>query len=108
MVQFRDGSPSGRLLKLTLKAKACTTGMLVTIKLLASYCFFPKVSKGNGSDEDGGFVVSIIHDSTLRSCGLMVWKASSFEQGPIAQIDLGELVPWCVHGSWVPGFVSSQ
>jgi len=66
------------------------------------------LAKENGSNEDDGFVVSIIHDSTLRSCGLMVWKASSFEQGPIAQIDLGELVPWCVHGSWVPGFVSSQ
>jgi translation initiation factor IF-2 len=54
--------------------------------------------------EDDGYVVSLVHDSDgAGRCELFVWDAKEFEHGPFAAIDLGELYPWDVHASWVPG-----
>ena len=58
-------------------------------------------------DEDDGFVVSIVHNASDRSCALVVFDSQRFGQGPIAKIGLGELMPWCVHGCWVPGYTAS-
>jgi len=53
--------------------------------------------------EDDGYVVSIVHNATAQNCELVVLDAARFAL--IAKIDLGELMPWCVHGSWVPDYV---
>lgn len=54
--------------------------------------------------EDDGFVVSIVHNSDTKTCRLVVWDSPTFESGPIASVALGDLVPWCVHGSWYPEY----
>lgn len=56
--------------------------------------------------EDDGFVISIVHDAKNEVCTLVVWDAPTFGDGPIARVELGDLMPWCVHGSWYPGYDS--
>jgi carotenoid cleavage dioxygenase len=63
--------------------------------------FVPRV---NARGEDDGFVVSIVHNAEDRTCRLVVFDSLLFEAGPIASIDLGALMPWCVHGSWYPEY----
>lgn len=58
--------------------------------------------------EDDGFVVSIVHNSNQTHCELVVFDSQRFDQGPIATINLGELMPWCVHGCWVPDYVPRE
>jgi all-trans-8'-apo-beta-carotenal 15,15'-oxygenase len=64
------------------------------------------VPRPSAASEDDGYVLSIAHCSTAKACELMVWDSQRFEQGPIAAIDLGELMPWSVHGTWVPDYVA--
>jgi carotenoid cleavage dioxygenase-like enzyme len=70
--------------------------------------FLPRGKGGTqwlgAAHEDDGFVISLVHDSGgAGRCELFVWDAKQFEQGPFAAIDLGELFPWDVHATWVPG-----
>jgi carotenoid cleavage dioxygenase-like enzyme len=56
--------------------------------------------------EDDGFVVSIVHNAATRTCELVVWDSKTFARGPIGTINLGKLMPWCVHGSWSPEYIA--
>ena len=56
--------------------------------------------------EDDGFVISIVHNAATQKCDLVVWESSTFHNGPIGTICLGELMPWCVHGSWSHGVLA--
>ena len=62
------------------------------------------LSRENPRTEDDGFVLSVIHDATNKTTKLVVWESQSFAEGPIAECVLGNLIPWCVHGSWYPNF----
>lgn len=58
------------------------------------------------TSEDDGFVLSIVHSAADKACDLVIWDSHRFSAGPIATVALGELMPWSVHGSWIPGFVA--
>lgn len=55
--------------------------------------------------EDDGFVVSIVHNSDEKTAEMLIWDAETFGDGPIAECTLGDLIPWCVHGSFYPGYI---
>uniref|UniRef100_A0A7S4ER81 Carotenoid oxygenase n=1 Tax=Pseudo-nitzschia australis TaxID=44445 RepID=A0A7S4ER81_9STRA len=54
--------------------------------------------------EDDGFVISIVHNSERKTAKLVVWDSLAFREGPIAECPLGDLIPWCVHGSFYPDY----
>jgi len=56
-------------------------------------------------DEDDGFVISIVHDARDHIAKLVIWDSPTFENGPIAECTLGDLIPWCVHGSFYPNYI---
>lgn len=56
--------------------------------------------------EDDGFLISIVHNAASRTCELVVWEAAHFQYGPIGTINLGVLMPWCVHGSFSPNYIA--
>jgi all-trans-8'-apo-beta-carotenal 15,15'-oxygenase len=64
--------------------------------------FVPKEKQQ--SAEDDGFVISIVHNAEESSCRLVIWDSQTFENGPIAECPLGDLIPWCVHGSFYPNY----
>ncbi len=58
----------------------------------------------SGSEEDGGWLVAMTYDgdpSVSRST-LCILDAARIEEGPVAEIDLGELLPYGFHGNWLP------
>ena len=53
---------------------------------------------------DDGYVMSIIHNAQEKDSFLTIWDSKTFEQGPIAEVSLDMLFPWCVHGSFHPDY----
>lgn len=66
--------------------------------------FVPRQQQQALRSEDDGFVVSIVHNAEMKTCRLVIWDSLTFDQGPIAEVPLGDLTPWCVHGSFVPNY----
>merc|ERR1712194_44322 len=66
------------------------------------------VPRPNSCEEDGhdddGFVMSIIHNAEEKDTKLTIWDSKTFELGPIAEVSLDVLFPWCVHGSFCPDY----
>ena len=63
------------------------------------------LQRGNQQSEDDGFLISLVHNAAEKSTKLVVWESQSFADGPIAECVIGDLIPWCVHGSFYSGFV---
>jgi carotenoid cleavage dioxygenase len=62
--------------------------------------FAPKPGASRGSEEDDGYVVTLVTDSNdWRSFGL-VFDAQAIEAGPIAKVTLPQRVPAGFHASW--------
>lgn len=55
-------------------------------------------------DDDDDFVMSIIHNAKEKDTRLTIWESKTFEKGPIAEVSLDILFPWCVHGSFYPDY----
>ena len=62
------------------------------------------IPKAQAKSDDDGFLISIVHDSDNKNAKLMIWESSTFGEGPIAECSLGNLIPWCVHGSFYPDY----
>ena len=62
------------------------------------------IPRQDAKSEDDGFVISIVHDSETLLSKLMIWDSMTFANGPIAEMKLDSLIPWCVHGSYIPAF----
>ena len=65
--------------------------------------------RGNGGvewlgheKEDDGWLVTIVHDAVKKQCRMVVFDGTKFSDGPQATLDLGTLLPWNVHGHWIP------
>lgn len=71
-------------------------------RIVSEPMFLPRQ---NSKKEDDGFVISIVHNAKELKSELVVWDSPTFGNGPIGIINLGDLMPWCVHGCWVPDFV---
>lgn len=53
--------------------------------------------------EDDGWLVSIVHDGDASECRLVLLDARRVDEGPVAQLRVGDLSPWGVHSCWAPG-----
>eukprot|EP00578_Thalassiosira_sp_NH16_P001355 CAMPEP_0181134728 /NCGR_PEP_ID=MMETSP1071-20121207/32245_1 /TAXON_ID=35127 /ORGANISM="Thalassiosira sp., Strain NH16" /LENGTH=198 /DNA_ID=CAMNT_0023221271 /DNA_START=216 /DNA_END=812 /DNA_ORIENTATION=- len=62
--------------------------------------FVPRPGGDEAKYNDDGYVMSIIHNAQEKNTFLMIWDSNTFEKGPIAEISLDILFPWCVHGSF--------
>lgn len=67
-------------------------------KVTSEPMFVPRPTTSTGDDD--GFVLSVIHDAEEKDALLTIWDSKTFEKGPIAEISLDILFPWCVHGSF--------
>jgi carotenoid cleavage dioxygenase-like enzyme len=95
--------PFRSVVKADLQAKQMWNWDAGDDRIVSEPMFVPRT---DSTAEDDGFVLSIVHSASDENCVLMVWDSQLFDEGPIASVDLGELMPWCVHGSWNPGFVA--
>ena len=60
--------------------------------------FVPRL---DADSEDDGYVISTSHDASAKGTFLNIFDAKSFERGPVAVVDLGELWGWNIHSSFV-------
>eukprot|EP00536_Pseudo-nitzschia_multiseries_P004449 jgi/Psemu1/318424/estExt_fgenesh1_pm.C_740002 len=77
-------------------------------QIVSEPMFIPRnngAEDGERRSEDDGFLISIVHDAESKNAKLVVWDALTFREGPIAECSLGDLVPWCVHGSFYPDYI---
>ena len=62
------------------------------------------IARVGAKSEDDGFVISIVHNAESKSARMLVWDSLTFGDGPIAECPLGDLIPWCIHGSFYQGY----
>jgi carotenoid cleavage oxygenase len=60
-------------------------------------------ASGTDTDEDAGWVLSVVYDAGRDTSDVIVVDATSFEAEPVATIHLPRRVPFGFHGSWIPG-----
>jgi carotenoid cleavage dioxygenase len=60
------------------------------------------VRAADGSNEDEGWVLSVVYDGTRNASDLIILDATSFAGPPVAVVHLPARVPFGFHGSWVP------
>lgn len=60
------------------------------------------VAAAGGSNEDDGYLLSLVTDNTTQTSELIILDASNMAADPIARVHLPVLVPAGFHGSWIP------
>lgn len=65
--------------------------------------FAPKRDATRASDEDDGYVITLVTDSKDWSSWSLVFDARDITQGPIARVRLPHRVPYGFHATWVRG-----
>lgn len=65
--------------------------------------FAPKVGATRESDEDDGYVITLVTDSKDWSSWSLVFDAKDIEQGPVARVRMPQRVPYGFHATWVRG-----
>jgi carotenoid cleavage dioxygenase len=53
------------------------------------------------SDEDGGWLLGLVHDDARDRTSLVILDAERFGEAPVAQIHVPRRVPYGLHGTWV-------
>uniref|UniRef100_A0A7S0VV95 Dioxygenase n=1 Tax=Hemiselmis tepida TaxID=464990 RepID=A0A7S0VV95_9CRYP len=72
------------------------------------FCGEPEfVPKEGGTEEDDGFILTLLYDGKRDSSELAVFDASAVEKGPITRLPLRTAVPHGLHGTWVGGLAPS-
>jgi carotenoid cleavage dioxygenase len=59
------------------------------------------VSRPGSTDEDDGWLVTLVHDLTNDGAELVVLDAQDFDRGYVGQVPLPQRVPFGFHGNWV-------
>lgn len=62
--------------------------------------FVPRNSGSNTGDEDDGWVLALIYDSTQHRSDVVILDAKDFNRGPIARLYLKHHIPYGLHGSF--------
>ncbi len=65
--------------------------------------FAPKVGADRSSQEDDGYVITMVTDSNTWKSDALVFDATDIEQGPIARVHLPHRVPYGFHAAWAAG-----
>lgn len=58
------------------------------------------------ADEDGGWLLGLVHDDAADRTRLTVLDAQAFAADPVAEVVLPRRVPYGFHGNWVPDSVA--
>ena len=61
--------------------------------------FVPKI---DGTNEDDGWLLTVVYDATTDGSELCVLDAADLGRGEVARISLPQRVPFGFHGNWVP------
>ena len=61
--------------------------------------FVPKI---DGTNEDDGWLLTVVYDATTDSSELCVLDAADLRRGEVGRISLPQRVPFGFHGNWVP------
>jgi len=91
--------PFRQIVKLDLETLASKVYDVGNGKVPSEPMFVPRP---NSKSEDDGFIISIVHNADEEVAQLLIWDAETFEL--IAECSLGDLIPWCVHGSFYPDY----
>ena len=59
------------------------------------------VGRKGASDEDGGWLMTFVHDEPAGTAELVVLDAQDFDRGYVARVPLPQRVPYGFHGNWV-------
>ncbi|MEU5811370.1 carotenoid oxygenase family protein [Streptomyces sp. NPDC047718] len=60
------------------------------------------VPAGTATEEDGGYLLTVVSDLNSDSSRLLVLDASDLDLPPVATVHLPRRVPAMIHGSWIP------
>jgi carotenoid cleavage dioxygenase len=60
------------------------------------------VRAADGTNEDEGWVLSVVYDAARGASDLVILDATSFAGPPVATVHLPARVPFGFHGSWIP------
>ena len=61
------------------------------------------VPRQDGTSEDDGYLISLLHDQADDRSEFVVLDAQAFDQPPIARVLLPQRVPAGFHGVWIDG-----
>jgi carotenoid cleavage dioxygenase len=64
------------------------------------FIFLP--DPGRAGDEDGGWLMGLVHDDGLGRTSLAVLDAQDVAGAPLAQVHIPTRVPYGFHGTWIP------
>ncbi len=53
-------------------------------------------------DEDGGWLLGLVHDDALERTSLVVLDAQRVGDAPVAQVHVPRRIPYGFHGTWIP------
>lgn len=59
------------------------------------------VGRQGGTEEDDGWLITLVHDVPKGTAELVVLDAQDFDRGYVAQVPLPQRVPYGFHGNWV-------
>ncbi len=65
--------------------------------------YAPKPGADRTSDEDDGYVVTLVTDSTTWQSDCLVFEATDIPAGPVARVHLPHRVPFGFHATWARG-----
>ena len=57
--------------------------------------------KPGASEEDEGWILSLVHERDTRKSKLVIIDAQAFDQEPVAEVIIPQRVPYGAHGSWI-------
>ena len=60
------------------------------------------VRAADGTNEDEGWVLTVVFDAARGASDLVILDATSFAGPPVATVHLPARVPFGFHGSWIP------
>lgn len=70
-------------------------------------CFAAKQGAGPDSDEDEGYILTLIVDGQTKVSQLAVLDAADVAKGPLASVPLGVNIPHGLHGCWAESVAPS-
>lgn len=59
------------------------------------------VPRAGGAEEDDGWVIAVVHDGKRSISEVQVFDAKAVQDGPVATVNLGMLVPYGLHSTFV-------
>lgn len=91
--------------KVDLQAAGSSTSVAGLVRhgegRLGGECYF--VPREGGTDEDDGYLMTIVYDEKKESSELVIYDAKTMNSKPVARVDLGRRVPYGFHCLWVTG-----